>query len=583
MLQNMKLISPHKKLGEMLLKLGFITQQQLDSLLEKQKQTGEKLGELLINSQLVSEEILFAVLAKQFNIPYISLSEFGEIPKEVLSLIPEKLVKTHNMIPIEFDQKSNTITVAMYDPLDIAAMEDLSLMTKYNVKTVVARKKEILETIDKYYNKKVTVEEVEKQVEEKLETGDAEIIEEKQEEESIDSDSAPIVKAVNYIIEQAILMRASDILIEPQDKNVRIRYRIDGEYRDQKPLPKKLLPSVVARIKIMSKLDITERRKPQDGRIKINFSGKAVNLRVSVLPSVFGEKVCIRVIDSTALCLPLSELGFDEQQFKIFETAIKKPHGMILVTGPTGSGKSTTLYSALHTLNTPDVNIMTVEDPVEVVMYGLNQVNVNEKVDLTFATALRAFLRQDPDIIMVGEIRDKETVEIAINAALTGHLVLSTLHTNDAASTVTRLLNMGIEPFLIASTLNLVIAQKLVRRICKNCREAYKVSLEQLLPLGVTPQMVSNAKEVTIYRGKGCTKCNNGYKGRIGVHEVLEVNETIRDLILKRASHFEIKEVARENGMSTLRESALKKMLSGITTVEEVIKNTFADEVEVQE
>ncbi|MFQ3675852.1 MAG: ATPase, T2SS/T4P/T4SS family [Endomicrobiia bacterium] len=564
----------------MLLKLGLLNQQQLDSILEQQKQTGEKLGELLINSKLVSEEILFAVLAKQFNIQYISLTEYGEIPKEVLDLVPEKLVKTYNMIPIEFDLKTKTITVAMCDPLDLAAIENLSLMTKYNVKTVVARKREIFEVIDKYYTKKDTLEEVEKQVEAEFDTGEVEVIEEEQEEDSVDGDSAPLVKAVNYIIEQAITMRTSDILIEPQDKNVRIRYRIDGEYHDQKPFPKKLLPSIVARIKIMSKLDITERRKPQDGRIKLNFAGKAINLRVSILPSVFGEKVCIRVIDSSALCLPLSELGFDEQQFKIFEKAINQPHGMILVTGPTGSGKSTTLYSALNMLNTPDVNIMTVEDPVEVVMYGLNQVNVNEKAELTFAAALRSFLRQDPDIIMVGEIRDKETIEIAINAALTGHLVLSTLHTNDASSTITRLLNMDIEPFLISSTLNLVVAQKLVRRICNNCREAYKVNLDQLISLGVTPEMVNNAQEITIYRGRGCQKCNNGYKGRVGVHEVLDVNETIKELILKQASHFEIKEVARQMGMNTLRESALKKMLSGITTVEEVIKNTLTDEVQ---
>ncbi len=576
----MKLVSPHKKLGEMLLNLGFLTKEQLETLLEQQRNTGEKLGELLINSKLVSEEILFAVLAKQFNIQYVSLSEYGEIPKEVLDLVPEKLVKTYNMIPIEFDHKTKTITIAMYDPLDLSAIDNLSLMTKFNVKTVVAGKKEIYDAIDKYYTKKDTLKEVEKQVEEKFESGDAEVVEEKEEDDIADGDSAPVVKAVNYIIEQAILMRTSDILIEPQDKVLRVRYRIDGEYHDQKPFPKKLLNSIVARIKIMSKLDITERRKPQDGRIKLNFAGKAVNLRVSVLPSVYGEKVCIRVIDSSALCLPLSELGFDEVQFKWFEKAINQPHGMILVTGPTGSGKSTTLYSALNMLNNPDINIMTVEDPVEVVMYGLNQVNVNEKADLTFASALRAFLRQDPDVIMVGEIRDKETIEIAINAALTGHLVLSTLHTNDAASTITRLLNMDIEPFLISSTLNLVVAQKLVRRICKNCREAYKITLEQLIPIGVTPQMVNNANEITIYRGKGCQKCNNGYKGRVGVHEVLEVDETIKELILNRASHFEIKEVARQNGMYTLRESAIRKMLMGITTIEEVIKNTIADEVQ---
>jgi type IV pilus assembly protein PilB len=310
------------------------------------------------------------------------------------------------------------------------------------------------------------------------------------------------------------------------------------------------------------------------------YNGRPVNLRISVIPTAHGEKVCIRLIDAQALTLPLTELGFEEEQLQLFERAIKQPYGMILVTGPTGSGKTTTLYSTLNVLNTPDVNIMTVEDPVEAVIYGINQVNVNEKVGLTFAAALRAFLRQDPDIIMVGEIRDKETIEIAINAALTGHLVFSTLHTNDAPSAITRLINMGVEPYLIASTLTLVISQKLVRKICNNCRRQYVVPLQQLIPLGVTPEMVKNQQEVVIYRGEGCNKCQGGYKGRTGIFEVLDCNESIKELILKKATHFEIKQVARQNGMITLREAALKKMLAGITTVEEVIKNTFADEIQ---
>lgn len=577
----MKLVSPHRKLGEMLVSLGILTREQLETALEQQKRTGEKLGEILINKKLVDEEMLLALLAKQFNIQYVSLLEYGEIPKEVISLVPEKIVKTYHLIPLEFSLETKTLTVAISDPLDIEAIDNLKLMTKYNIKTVIAKKSEILELIDKYYVKKESLQEIEKQAEQQFESGNVEVVEEEKEEDvSTDTDSAPVVKTVNYIIEQAIISRASDILIEPQEKQVRLRYRIDGVFHDQKPLPRKLLSSIVARIKIMSKLDITERRKPQDGRIRLTFSGRQINLRVSTVPTSFGEKVAIRIIDAQALTLPLSELGFEEDQLKLFQKAIQQPYGMILVTGPTGSGKTTTLYSALNVLNNPDVNIMTVEDPVEAVIYGINQVNVNEKAGLTFAAALRAFLRQDPDIIMVGEIRDKETIEIAINAALTGHLVFTTLHTNDAASAITRLINMGVEPFLIASTLTVVVSQKLIRKVCKDCRVAYKVSFEQLAPLGVTLEMVKNLDEIVIYKGKGCDKCKDGYRGRTIVSEVLECTDAIKELILKKATHFEIKSVARKQGMSTLRESALKKLLSGVTTVEEVVKNTFTDEIQ---
>jgi len=577
----MEVISPHRKLGELLVSLGIITQQQLQQSLEQQKKTGQKLGEILIELGFVNEELLFAILAKQFNIPYVSVSEYGEIPQNVLSLVPERIVKTFQLIPIDFDKNTNTLTIAMSDPLDLYAIDTLKEITKCNIKVVVSRKKEILEAINKYYEKKESVEEIEKKIESEFDIGEAKVVEEQEITElKVETDTAPVVKAVNYIIEQALANKASDILIEPQEKQVRIRYKIDGVFHDQKPLPKKLLQSIVARIKVMGKMDITERRRPQDGRIRILYNGRPVNLRISVIPTAHGEKVCIRLIDAQALTLPLTELGFEEDQLQLFERAIKQPYGMILVTGPTGSGKTTTLYSALNVLNTPDVNIMTVEDPVEAVIYGINQVNVNEKVGLTFAAALRAFLRQDPDIIMVGEIRDKETIEIAINASLTGHLVFSTLHTNDAPSAITRLINMGVEPYLIASTLTLVISQKLVRKICNNCRRQYVVPLQQLIPLGVTPEMVKNQQEVVIYRGEGCNKCQGGYKGRTGIFEVLDCNESIKELILKKATHFEIKQVARQNGMITLREAALKKMLAGITTVEEVIKNTFADEIQ---
>ncbi|MCX7956778.1 MAG: ATPase, T2SS/T4P/T4SS family [Endomicrobia bacterium] len=571
--------TPHKKLGELLVGLGIITKEQLQGVLEEQRKSGKKLGELLIEKGLVTEEILFAVLAKQFNIPYVSISEIDEIPQDALRLVSEKLIKTFQFIPIDVDRNTKTLTVAMYDPLDIVAIDSLRLATTYNIKTVVARKNDILQAIDKYFGKKESLEEIEKKAESELESGEAEIIEEQDITElDIQADAAPVVKAVNFVIEQALVKNASDILIEPQEKQVRIRYRIDGVFVDQKSFPKRLLPSMVARIKIMGKMDITERRKPQDGRVRMSYSGKPINLRISIIPASHGEKVCIRIIDAQALTLPLSDLGFEEGQLKLFERAIEQPYGMILVTGPTGSGKTTTLYSALNVLNNPDVNIMTVEDPVEAVMYGINQVNVNEKAGLTFAAALRAFLRQDPDVIMVGEIRDKEAIEIGINAALTGHLVFATLHTNDAASAVTRLINMGVEPFLIASTLTIVISQKLVRKICKECRKQYKVTFEQIRPLGVTTDMLKETKDIVIYKGAGCSKCQDGYRGRIGIYEVLDCDDTIKDLILKRASHFDIKQVARKNGMLTLREAALKKLLAGITTVEEVVKNTFADE-----
>ncbi len=577
----MEIISPHRKLGDLLVKLGIITPEQLNKALEEQKKSKQKLGEILINLGYVSEEVLFAILAKQFGIQYISLSEYGDIPQEVISILPEKIVNTYQVIPIEFDKDKKTLTIAMSDPLDLDAIDTLKLYTKYNIKTVVARKNEIVEAIQKYYSKKESLDEIEKEAEQKFETGDVEVVEEQEITElDVKADAVPVVRAVNYVIEQAISYKASDILIEPQEKYVRVRYRIDGVFHDQKQLPKKLLSSIVARIKIMGKMDITERRKPQDGRVRIVYNGKPVNLRISTVPTSYGERVCIRIIDAQALTLPLTDLGFDELQLQLFEKAIKQPYGMILITGPTGSGKTTTLYSALNVLNNTDVNIMTVEDPVEAVIYGINQVNVNEKVGLTFAAALRAFLRQDPDIIMVGEIRDKETIEIGINAALTGHLVFATLHTNDAASAVTRLINMGVEPFLIASTLTIVISQKLVRKVCNNCRQQYKISLSQLKPLGVTSEMVKGLEEVVLYKGVGCEKCNGGYKGRVGIYEVLDCNDTIKELILKKASHFEIKQIARQNGMSTLRESALKKLLLGITTIDEVIKNTFADEIE---
>ncbi len=572
-----------KRLGEALVEVGILTKEQLLKALEVQKQSGGKLGQILVKLGYITEEVLLAFLGKQAGMQFVSLQEFGEISEEVIKCVPETIVRRQELIPIA--KKNNSITIALSDPFNVLAIDEIKLITGCNVEVVIASEKEIKEAIEKYYKKKDSfqeLQEIEEEAEKKLEIDKIEILEEKEEIDlgKEDTESVPVVKAVNHIIEHAINSKASDILIEPQEKNVRIRYRIDGIFHDQRPIPKKFQTSIVARIKIMAKIDITEKRKPQDGRIKLTYAGKQINLRISTVPTSFGEKVAIRIIDAQALCLPLQELGFEEEQLKIFEKSIKQPYGMILVTGPTGCGKTTTLYSALNVLNNPDVNIMTVEEPVEVVIYGINQVNVNEKAGLTFASALRAFLRQDPDIIMVGEIRDKETIEIAINASLTGHLVFSTLHTNDAPSSITRLLNMNVEPFLVASTLTLVVSQKLLRKVCKYCREPYNVESEQLKPLGVTPEMVNNVSTVSLYKGRGCQKCLNGYKGRIGIFETLEITEKIKELIIKGASHFEIKKAARKQGMLTLREIALRKLLAGVTTVEEVIKNTFADEIQ---
>ena len=394
------------------------------------------------------------------------------------------------------------------------------------------------------------------------------------------AEEEPIVKLTNNIIITAVRKRASDIHLEPFERKARLRYRIDGVTHEETFFQHDVYNAIIARIKIMSKLDVTETRKPQDGRIKMLIDNREIDFRVSILPVIYGEKAVLRILDSSALCLDLSKLGFEPETLELFMKAIRLPFGLILITGPTGSGKSTTLYSALSTLNRPEVNIMTIEDPVEYLLPGITQVNVNPEVGLTFASGLRAFLRQAPDIILVGEIRDSETARIAIQAALTGQLVFSTLHTNDAPSAVTRLQNMGIDNFLISSTLTLVVAQRLVRKVCPECKQAYEVDVEKLYPLGVTDEMVNKQKKVMLYKGKGCKKCNNGYKGRIGIYEVMEVNDEIRELILNNAPDIEIRKTAIKNKMQTLRQSALRKMLAGITTIEEVLRVTVSEQTE---
>jgi type IV pilus assembly protein PilB len=568
------------KLGEMLVSAGIVTQQQIEEALVLQKQTGQKLGNILVNLGYITEDVLLSFLARQQGLEFVYLSEM-EIDESVINMLPRIFIEKNDVFPVKYDKKTNTLTVAIPDPFNVFILDNIKISTGLNIKPVVASPNEIKEMIRKYLLKEETAE-VEKAVSE-LESKETtieveQITEEKGAAEKL-AEEEPIIKLTNNIIITAVRKKASDIHLEPFEKKCRLRYRIDGVTHEETFFPHHVYDAVIARIKIMSKLDVTEKQKPQDGRIKMIIDNREIDFRVSILPVVYGEKAVLRILDSTALCLDLSKLGFEPDSLELFMKAIRLPFGLILITGPTGSGKSTTLYSALATLNRPEVNIMTIEDPVEYLLPGITQVNVNPEVGLTFATGLRAFLRQAPDIILVGEIRDTETAKIAIQAALTGQLVFSTLHTNDAPSAVTRLQNMGIDSFLISSTLTLVVAQRLVRKICPNCKQAYQVPVEKLYPLGVTDEMVQGQKVVTLYKGVGCDKCNGGYKGRIGVYEVMEVNDEIRELILRNAPDIEIKRVAIRNGMRTLRQSALIKMLSGITTIEEVLRVTVSEEV----
>lgn len=569
-----------KRLGDLLVDLGIISDEQLRRALETQRQTGGKLGRILIQLGFVTEEVLLYFLSKQAGVSYVSLSDFGKIPEEVIKTVPESIARYQTLIPVTKEDK--ILTIAMSDPFNVFAIDDLRLTTGYDIKVVIAPEAEIKNAIETYYGAK-GIEQAIREIEKGGGEGTLEVVAEEKEGKEIISleaaaEEAPVVKIVNLLLSGAVKLKASDIHIEPYEKSLRIRYRIDGVLHEQPSPPKRLQDAIVSRLKIMSNLDIAERRLPQDGRIKIKTLGKEVDLRVSVLPTAFGEKVVMRLLDSSALCLDLTKLGFEPEVLTVYKKNIEAPYGIVLVTGPTGSGKSTTLYSTLSTLNYPDHNIMTIEDPVEFVLEGINQVQARPDIGLTFSAGLRSFLRQDPDIIMVGEIRDTETAEIAINAALTGHLVFSTLHTNDASGAMTRLNNMGVEPFLTASTVLIVIAQRLVRVICKNCKESYLVPFDFLANLGVKPEQINYAKEIYLSRGKGCENCGNtGYRGRLGIYELLEMNDEIRELVLERVSTHLIKQAARKSGMMTLRESALRKVLNGITTVEEMLRVTMAD------
>jgi type IV pilus assembly protein PilB len=612
------------KLGELLVRENLITSQQLREVLEYQRTNGGRLGSNLVKLGLISDDVITAVLSRQYGVPSINLDLF-RIDADVIRLISQEVALKYSVLPIS--KMGAALTLAMADPTNVFAMDDIKFMTGLNVEPVIASETSIQIAIGKYYGGSTQIDifdaafavEAERvpaknggsakngsskhttdqfKTFEKLNDNDLDVtledfefdkhdseeFEVVQENEEIDlaalaraSEDAPVVRLVNVLMVDSLRRGASDIHVEPYERDFRIRFRIDGVLYDVMHPPMKLRDPLISRLKIMSKLDIAEKRLPQDGRIKIKVKidnrSRELDFRVSTLPTLFGEKVVLRLLDKDKLMLDMTRLGFEPESLEKFKRNISNPYGMVLVTGPTGSGKTNTLYSALQALNTSETNIMTAEDPVEFNLHGINQVQMKEQIGLNFATALRSFLRQDPNIVLVGEIRDFETAEIAIKAALTGHLVLSTLHTNDAPSTISRLVNMGIEPFLVATSVNLIQAQRLIRVICKNCKEDVHVPVEGLVEIGFTAE---EAPDIKIFKGRGCKQCNGtGYKGRIGLYEVMEITEELRELIIIGASAMELRRKAIELGMVTLRESGLYKLRDGITTIEEVVKETL--------
>jgi type IV pilus assembly protein PilB len=571
------------KLGEILLKENLISPEQLKQALEHQKATGGRLGNSLVKLGFLGDEDVTAVLSRQYGVPSINLAYF-EVDANVIKLIPMETAIKYLVLPLS--RVGSSLTLAMVDPTNVFAMDDIKFMTGFNVEPVVASETAIMEAIKKNYGS-VEDQERKKELEDIvsfIDEGQTESVElEAEDEASLKleemekaAEEAPVIKLVNYILTDAVKRGASDIHMEPYEKEYRVRYRVDGMLQTVMNPPNKLRDAIISRVKIMSKLDISEKRLPQDGRIMIKFmkdgKKKQLDFRVSVLPTLHGEKIVMRLLDKENLRLDMTKLGFEPESLAKFQKAIFKPYGMVLVTGPTGSGKTNTLYSSIAQLNKPDTNIITAEDPVEFQLPGINQVQMKEQIGLNFAAALRSFLRQDPNIILVGEIRDFETAEIAIKAALTGHMVLSTLHTNDAPSTISRLMNMGVEPFLVATSVHLICAQRLGRRICPNCKAPEEVSPQVLIDAGFMPE---EAKTVKVFKGQGCGNCGNkGYKGRVGFYEILEVTDELRELILVGASALELRKKAIDQGMITLRRSGLLKVKDGITTLEEVIRET---------
>jgi type IV pilus assembly protein PilB len=567
------------RLGEILVKEKLINDDQLKQALVYQQKNGGRLGTCLIKMGIISDDAITEVLSRQYGVPSINL-KYYEVDPTVIKLIPQDTAVRYQIVPLS--RVGATLTIAMTDPTNVFAMDDIKFMTGFNVEPVVASEASVSEAIAKFYGEVESGEELNKVMKD-LGAEDAADLELAAEEQETDlaslekaAEEAPIIKLVNLILTDAVKRGASDIHVEPYERELRIRFRVDGMLQSVMTPPLKLKDAITSRIKIMAKLDISEKRLPQDGRIMIKYRSqsriKELDFRVSTVPTLFGEKIVMRLLDKENLRLDMTKLGFEPDSLTRFERAILRPYGMVLVTGPTGSGKTNTLYSSVSRLNTPDTNIMTAEDPIEFQLAGINQVQMKDQIGLNFASALRAFLRQDPNIILVGEIRDFETAEIAVKAALTGHLVLSTLHTNDAPSTISRLMNMGIEPFLVATSVNLICAQRLVRRICSNCKEPLELPEQTLLDAGFTPEEI---KTVTIYHGKGCATCNkNGYKGRVGLYEVMEITDELRELILVGASALELKKKALDGGMMSLRRSGLTKVTLGHTTLDEVLRET---------
>jgi type IV pilus assembly protein PilB len=557
--KNFKKLQP---IGEILIGRGLLSREQLEESLKKQKETSKRLGEILVEDGVISQDQLNSALAERLGVESIGLEE-NDIDTLAATMIPEKLARRYGALPVKFLDE-NTLQVAMVDPTNVFAIDDLRMMTGYDIKPAIATAEDVFNQISRIHRLGDTVDE------DDAESG----LEEEEEGESVTdirdvASEAPIIKLVNGVISQGVDERASDIHFEPQEKELVIRYRVDGVLHEVMSVPKRMQAGVLSRLKVMADIDIAERRIPQDGRIGLSVGGKPIDIRVASMPTVYGEKIVLRLLDKSSVLLDLADLGFSQVALERFETSFKKPYGAILVTGPTGSGKSTTLYATLNVLNSKEKNIITVEDPVEYRLSGINQTQINPKAGLTFASGLRAILRSDPDIVMVGEIRDKETAQIAIESALTGHMVLSTLHTNDAPGALTRLTEMGIEPFLTASAIECVLAQRLARKLCPECKEEYKPTDEALRQNDFPEEVIG--QNISLFRPKGCHRCNNtGYKGRMGIYEVMLVSEAIERLTVERKSADEISRVAQAEGMVTLRADGIQKVIEGRTSVEEI-------------
>jgi type IV pilus assembly protein PilB len=567
-----------RRLGDLLVADGLISPEQLQRALSEQKGSNEKLGSILVRLGAINEEQLIEFLSLQYGIPSITLSQL-DIDPDVIKLIPAQIARKYEILPVK--RTNSALILAMADPTNISALDDVAFMTTLQVLPVVVSRGAIRKAIERIYEIQTSaISEVISAME--RETAHTGVFEGEAEGAPTTMDvfglkeaaeEVPVVRLVTLIVSDAVRRGASDVHLEPFEKVFRVRYRIDGVLQEMMTPPKRLEPAILSRVKIMSNLDIAERRLPQDGRIKFRYAGREIDLRVSTLPTIFGEKIVLRILDKEAVTLDVTGLGFDPWSLEQFNKVLQSPHGMVLITGPTGSGKTTTLYSAIQAINNPDINILTAEDPVEYNLKGINQVQIHEEIGRTFAAVLRSFLRQDPDVILVGETRDLETAQIAIRAALTGHLVFSTVHTNDAASTITRLVDMGIPPFLVASSLLQIVAQRLARVVCNQCKEPYEADEESLAPYGHVPQGLG---KILLYKGKGCQGCNfTGLRGRIALFEVMPVTQEIRDLILRGANLSEIREVASQQGVKTLRQAGLVKVIEGITTVKEILRVTL--------